>query len=109
MIKEYTHEGINQEVTFIAGYYLPEDEKKISYQGKELLYIIGFAEINNSCCGVGGCRYALVPGYVVDWKSKENESGIPVSTVQTIVDEKSKNEIYEQLKKKEMINQIQFW
>ncbi|MDY7032667.1 MAG: hypothetical protein SVY10_12270 [Thermodesulfobacteriota bacterium] len=109
MIREYIHEELNEEVTFIAGYYIPEDEKKLGYNGREVLYILGHAAVDNSCCGVGGCRYALVPGYLIGWKSKTCDSGKPISEVETISDEDSRRELTRILKEKEIITQIQFW
>ena len=105
----YTHEELNKEVRFIAGYYLLEEEKRLNYGEREVLYVIGHAAIDNSCCGVGGCRYALIPGYVVAWKNETNETGNPVSEVETIVDEDSKTELARILKEKEAITQIEFW
>ena len=49
--------------------------------------MVGGAIVDTSCCGVGGCAYALVPGFVVDWKYRRNEGGLAVSRVEPIRDE----------------------
>lgn len=109
MLRKYSHEELNKEIRSIAGYYIAEDEKRFDYNGREVLYVIGHSEVDNSCCGIGGCRYALVPGYVVTWKNETNEAGRPVSEIETIVDEASRREITGILKKNETITQIEFW
>ena len=48
MKKEYIHDEIDQEERFVAGYYIIEDEKRLNYQGKEVMYVVGRAEIDNS-------------------------------------------------------------
>ncbi|MEW6613888.1 MAG: hypothetical protein AB1401_00225 [Thermodesulfobacteriota bacterium] len=109
MRRIYTHEELNKEVRFIAGYYLLEEEKRLNYGEREVLYVIGHAAIDNSCCGVSGCRYALIPGYLVAWKKKTDEAGKSLSEVETIVDESSKTELARILKEKEAVTQVEFW
>ena len=109
LFRDYTHEKLKEEVRFIAGYYLPEEEKRFSYNGREVLYIIGFGAIDNSCCGTGGCRYALVPGYILKWKDRTNEDGRPISEIETIKDEDSRAEITGIIRGQETITQIDFW
>ncbi|MFH1625859.1 MAG: hypothetical protein ABID54_12005 [Pseudomonadota bacterium] len=109
MIRKYSHEELNREVRSIAGYYVPLEEKKLTYKGREVLYVIGQAAIDNSCCGTGGCRYALIPGYLVEWKNATDDAGNPVSEVETVADEDSKTELARILNEKEAITQIDFW
>ncbi len=108
MTKEYTHE-LKKEVRSISGGYELEMEGKIEMEGKEVLYAVGNALVDASCCGTWGCRYALVPGYVVSWKYKKDDKGIPVSTVEPISDEPAKKELSQLLKKKEGVTQVLFW
>ena len=108
MTKEYTHE-LNKEIRSISGGYELDKEEKVEMDGKEVLYAVGNAELDSSCCGYWGCRYALVPGFVVNWKHKENDNGIPVSTVEPITDENVKEKLTKLLETKEMVNQVRFW
>jgi hypothetical protein len=109
MPKEYTHAELGQEVRSITGYYIPEKEERLKYKGKEVLYVFGAAVVDNSCCGAGGCGYALVPGYVVKWKNKKSKEGLPVSDVEPIRDNAERQEIAAIVKKKESVNDVNFW
>ncbi|MBW1704436.1 MAG: hypothetical protein JRJ86_04645 [Deltaproteobacteria bacterium] len=109
MTKEYVHVELNKEVEAISGHYLFEAENVLKHNGREVLYLIGHAVMDTSCCGVGGCRYALVPGYLIEWKNKKDHAGNPVSEVEPISDDKSKSEIQSMIKEIEIINQIQFY
>ena len=108
MNKHFTHE-LNQEVRSISGYYEFQSEGKIEMEGREVLYVIGNATVDSSCCGTWGCCYALVPGYVLKWKYKESEEGIPVSEVEPIVDEDTKKKLKKLLELDHGVTQVQFW
>jgi len=106
--KEYTHE-LHREVRSISGGYTLEKEEIITIGGKEVLYVVGNALADSSCCGPWGCHYALVPGYVVSWKNRKTEEGISVSTVEAIADEQVKQEITKLLEEREGVSQVRFW
>jgi len=106
---KYTHLELNKAVNCIAGFYMPQKEVRLEYNNREVLYVIGQAVIESSCCGVGNWGYALVPGYIVSWQSERNEAGLPVSEVEPISDETSKDDIRKIIKKVEDISQIDFW
>ena len=107
MIKEYTHE-IGREVRSISGGYELEMEGKLEMDGEEVLYVVGNAVVDSSCCGVGGCRYALVPGYVRQFKTRQDEQDLWISEVEPIIDTATRQEIIQVLKEKEMVQQVQF-
>ncbi len=108
MIREYTHE-LQKEVRSISGGYTLEKEERIEVDGREVLYVVGSALADSSCCGYWACRYALVPGYVVNWKFSRDEKGVPVSIVEGIVDEKVRRQVVEFLETTEGVSQVQFW
>ncbi len=108
MIKEYSHE-LGKEILSISGRYKLEKEEKIEHNGREILYVIGNAVIDSSCCGDGGCRYAVVPGFIVSWKSKTNEAGVQTSEVEPITEQILKERIRKIIEKNEWVNQVQFW
>ncbi len=107
---EYIHQSLNEDdkIETISGYYTVDDEKLIKYQGKNVLCVLGLGVIDSSCCGVGGCRYATVPGYVRHWKKKNNK-GQYISEVDPVSDEKSRIDIKRILKEEEIVTQINFW
>jgi len=108
MPKKYTHE-LNNEVKSISGWYKLHKEGKIDHGEKKYLYAVGDAVVDSSCCGMGGCRYAVVPGAIVSWKSGTNEKGLSTSIVEPVADENLKKELSQRLSKMEDVTQVQFW
>ncbi|MDI6776791.1 MAG: hypothetical protein QMD03_06055 [Syntrophales bacterium] len=90
---QYIHQKFGAEVQFIAGYYTILEEGRMGHGGKEFLYAVGMAIVDNACCGRGGCRFLHVPGYIVSWKEKESADGLPVSEVEPICNETDQREI----------------
>ena len=109
MSPKYTHTELDKEVDSIAGYYTPLKEIRLKHGGREVLYIIGEAVIESSCCGVGNWRYALVPGYIVSWQSSRNEAGLPQTEVELITDQASRKEIKELIEATEPVSLFEFW
>ena len=107
---EYIHQTLNSdaEIKTISGHFTVEKEKRLAYKDKSILCVIGMGIIDSSCCGVGGCRYALVPGYIRQWK-KKNKSGLHISEVEPISDENVKKELSNILKEAEVVTQVDFW
>jgi hypothetical protein len=115
----YTHQEIGKDVIFgIAGFYTPQQEVRLKYRGREVLYIIGQVVLESSCCGAGNesacCSmdnwtYAIVPGYIVNWQSTKNEDGLPVSEIEPVTDGKERKELTEIIQAKEGILPIEFW
>lgn len=108
MNKKYTHE-LNKEIKSISGWYELHKEGRIDHGGKEFLYVVGDAVVDSSCCGIGGCRYAVVPGSIVSWKSETNDDGLLTSVVEPVRDKNVKDQLREILIKKEDVSQVQFW
>jgi hypothetical protein len=107
MTREYTHD-IGREVRSISGGYELELEGKFEIHGKKVLYVVGNAIVDSSCCGMGGCRYALVPGYVKKFKTRQDEQGLWISEVEPIIGMAARQEITRVLKEKEIVQQVQF-
>ena len=108
MLKTYTHETI-KEVESISGWYRLEKEEKLELRDKSYLYLIGTGVVDTSCCGEGGCRYAVVPGSIVNWKSEKNQNGLAITSVEPVHDEKIRRELSTILSEKEKVSQVQFW
>ena len=110
MSTTYTHLKLNEDYsTGIAGYYIPEKEVRLNYNGREVLYVIGKAVIEASCCGVGSWIYGTVPGYIVSWQNTKNEAGLPVSEVEPISDEEARGNISRLIETNENASPIGFW
>ncbi len=105
---EYTHGTLGEEVRFIAGSYYFSEEECLLFRDKNVLYTVGIATVDNSCCGTGGCRFIRVAGYVVSWKDSHNESGLPISMVDPIVTEEEQKEIKRLLDSHYPYSQIYF-
>jgi hypothetical protein len=84
-------------------------ELKLPYNGREVLCILGAAAIESSPYRIGSCAYALVPGYIVKWKFKESDSGMPVSEIEPIRDEKAQQDIAAAINKIDPVTIIDFW
>ncbi|UCB49394.1 MAG: hypothetical protein JSW56_00350 [Deltaproteobacteria bacterium] len=108
MTRLYTHD-LNREVHSIAGWYRIFKEERVTLKGKEYLYLVGDGVVESSCCGAGGCRYIVVPGSVVSWKSGTQPEGILTSLVEPVTDKDIQNELREILSKEEGVSQVQFW
>ena len=109
MVREYAHEEMDQEVNAIAGYYTLDKEVRLPFGDREILYIVGSAVIDNSCCGVGGCGFAIIPGYVVSWKSRVDDQGRYVSEVEPIENRSVKQDVSRLIQDCELATQVQFW
>ena len=113
---KYTHLELGQDVEIgIAGYYTPEKEVRLPYNGREVLYVIGRAVIESPCvradgsCTAGSQIYAIVPGYIVNWQNSKSEAGLPVSEVELISDEEAQINIRHIIETKEAASIIGFW
>ena len=106
---EFTHPELNQRVEFFGGGYLFIEERKLNYRGKEVLYLVGMAGIESSCCGTGGCAFIKVLGYIRTWKKGRSESGQPISEVERIDARDQQIEIQEFLKERHPgFSQVEF-
>ena len=105
---EYVHHELNREVTAIGGHYVLTKEARLPFGGREILYVVGYGVVDNSCCGVGGMAFALVPGFVLDWKSTTNDKGLATSLVEPIGDQATQREIRQLIERREVVHQVNF-
>jgi hypothetical protein len=104
----YTHARLNDEVHSIAGYYCPEKEGRLQYNGREVLYVVGQATVDNSCCANGCWEYALVPGYVLHWQNDIDEAGQPTSQVEPVSDSAAQEAIRKMIRESACVSQVNF-
>jgi hypothetical protein len=89
----YVPEDLGNEVAAPSGYYQPLEESFLDYDGKRVLYILGTACIEASCCGIGNWAYLRVEGYVVEGDSSLGEDNGRYDEIETIEDDNEKTAI----------------
>jgi len=109
MTEDYVHQKLGQDIQSISGTYTPQKESRLEYDGKRVLCVIGLSVVDTACCGSGSFLYATIPGYVVSWKTRQNESGLAVSQVEPIRDEKARQAVEKILRETENINNFNFF
>lgn len=108
-MSKYVHLELNTDVPAPSGYYTPQKEVRLKYDGREVLYILSQAVIESSCCGASDFNSALVPGFLVNWRAEINKDGLPVSEVEPISDEKIRDDIRRIIKETEHVLRTEFW
>ena len=106
---KYTHENLEEAVICPHGYYTPLKEARLEYNNREVLYMVGYAVMESTCCGSTKGKYVIVPGYVVRWQGTTNDDGLPVSEVEPISNEEVRKNIRQTIREAESISQIEFW
>lgn len=108
-VQDYTHPDLNCEIRAIGGHYVVTKESRLPYQGEEVLYFIGNAILDRTCCGFGAVCYANVAGYVRQWKYTKNADDRPVSQVEPVINAREQAQITKLIKQHEnMISQVNF-
>lgn len=105
---EYVHRDLDQEVTAIGGHYRFCKEARITFRGRPVLYLSGYALYDSTCCGVGGCGYALVQGFVENWKYRSDSEGFPISRVEEIGEPDFQVELERLILAREKVQQVVF-
>ena len=105
---DYTHPQLGQEISAIGGHYVLTDERRIPCNGREILYFVGYTVLDSTCCGVGGCAYVLVPGFIQEWKYKKSSDDAAVSQIEPIRDFTAQQEIRRLIQRKEVFHQVTF-
>jgi len=106
--QDFTHPQLGREVTAIGGHYVFGKEIRMPFRSREILYFVGYAVLDSTCCGVGGVAYVLVAGFLRQWKSKKNQDECFVSQIETIADQTIQKEVRNAIQKKEMVYQVTF-
>jgi hypothetical protein len=107
MIREYMHE-IGREVRPISGGMSWKRRGSLTYMEKRSSMLLETPLWTPRAVESGGCRYALVPGYVRQFKTRQDEQGLWISEVEPIIDRVTRQEITRVLKEKEIVQQVQF-
>ncbi|MBI5843450.1 MAG: hypothetical protein HZB23_02130 [Deltaproteobacteria bacterium] len=84
MTHVYVHHPLNVEVRSVSGGYVLDREEIVSVAGRQALCVAGVGVVDTACCGMGGSRYVMVPGWVVEWRTCTDGEGNPVSLVERV-------------------------
>ena len=109
MRTQYTHTRLDEDIHSISGFYTPLKEVRLRHGDREVLYVVGRATAESACCGTGTFAYAIVPGYIMAWKSDHNQRGLAVSQVETVEDKETQHEIARMVGEAEGINNVTLW
>jgi len=108
MSQFYTHQPLGQEIEAIAGHYMITAEKRLPFEGREVLYGTGYMAVDRSCCGTTGCGFATVAGFLLGWKTSTSDEGAPVSEVEPIRDERAREALRKMILEAETVHQVNF-
>lgn len=92
-MQTYIHKETEKEIKSISGYLIYLEERRLIYRGRDVLCVVGVGIVDNSCCGVGGCGFIDVAGYVVSWQSSTDEAGHLISKVDPIMSDEERSDI----------------
>ena len=109
---DYVHLPLGEDVLAFAGYYTPEQEVRLPFRDREVLYVTGYVAVEATCsdagCATGSFWYAIVPGYVVSWQSRRTDAGLPVTEVEPIGDPETRQEIERTVMEREAVTRVEF-
>lgn len=106
---KFLHLEIGKDIaTGIAGYYTLLKEVRLPFKDREVLYVVGRAVLESSCCGTGDWTYATVPGYVVDWRSSV-EAGLPATEIEPMLIEAEREQVRRIIEDTELVDVVHFW
>jgi hypothetical protein len=106
--QDFAHPRLGQEVTAIGGHYVFGKEIRMPFRNREILYFVGYAVLDSTCCGVGGVAYVLVAGFIQQWKFKKNQNDCFISKIEPVSDQATQKEIRRTIQKREMVYQVNF-
>ncbi len=84
---DFVHPLLNEEIDAIAGHYTIIKEEILPHERGPILYLVGFACMDTSCCGYKGCGYAIVAGHIEALRCGRSEDGRIVSRVDPIAED----------------------
>jgi hypothetical protein len=103
---EYAHPPLGEAVEAVGGYYVFTREAILDHPSGPMLYHVGCAVTDRSCCGLSGCGYAVVAGRILAQRAVP-EGLTRVSTVET-VPEAWHEEIARAICAREGVSQVHF-
>lgn len=108
MAEEYLHLEPDDMIESIAGHYTMEKEFFVEQGGRKVLVVLGHTIIDRACCGMGGCRYAFVPGFLAGGETLHRVDGKRITPVEPVDDERDREAIAEKINALEVVQQVVF-
>lgn len=105
---EFVHPRLGETITAIGGHYAFTKEARLTLDGREILYLVGYGAVDTSCCGMGGCIYAVVPGYVRTSHTETRSADVRTISLVEPVEEETRKAVAAALKEKEGVMQVHF-
>jgi len=105
---KYNHPVLFEEVTAIGGHYTFVKEGTLLIKNRRILYFVGLGSVDTSCCGIGGCIYAYVPGYIIETDDIEYKAGESRISEISAVEKEERSGVANILKFSENVTQIIF-
>lgn len=109
MTRLYSHDSSAAQGLAIAGHFELERELRLSHDGRDVLVLLGMALVDTACCGTTGMRYAVVPGFVLDWRAGTDDQGRPTSEVELVPDRPTQRAITRAIHARHTVTQVVFW
>ncbi|MFO8011183.1 MAG: hypothetical protein R6U89_10285 [Dehalococcoidia bacterium] len=111
MFEEYAHFPLNEEIEYSTGYIWKSEETTMPYDDEEIIYFVGHTSAMGGCCAgwYPPHMYIMVPGYLRNWQCRTNDSGLPVSEIEPIRDEATRDGIIKFLREKYDIDEVVIW
>ena len=104
----YSTGDFEEEVQAPWGYYQPLEVDTLEFKSRPVLYTLGSACIEASCCGKGSWNYARVEGYVTGGGPGWRPSGREPVEIDTIEDPGERSEIAKLLSTKYPSIRVEF-
>jgi hypothetical protein len=105
---DFVHIRLDEETAAIGGRYAFIREVRLPCEGREVLYYVGYAAVDSSCCGAGGMAFALVAGFVRQWHCGRSTDGRPISRLAPVAAEDLQAELSRRIKAREHVPQVNF-
>ena len=105
---EYRHEASLGQ-SFVNGSYALGEVRHVVIGGHDILYRIGSASLDNSCCGNYGLSFALVIGERVEGRMATDDAQASSLVREISTDEALADSIRSALLKREAIDTVSFY
>lgn len=107
-MREFRHPRIGEEVCAVGGRYVFMKEVRLAFEGEQVLYLLGAARADSSCCGLGGTAFAAVAGFIRRWHCGRTPQGDAVSEVEPIEREDQREALRRRIMAAERVPQVNY-